>query len=158
MASGNNLYLDMGADFKGTAVAKPAGSAPTDMNGKIELESWSWGMTQLAAPDTGKNQLKGGGEDVAHISFTHAVDPASPLIMAALLKKKELPKVTLSCYDAKENKYLEIGFAKCYVSHLSTGGANGVDVLMETFTVTFNSFEAKYSNGKGGTTPCAWPS
>jgi type VI protein secretion system component Hcp len=159
MASGNNLYLDCGKDFPGTAKEAPDGPAPKGMAGKIEIESWAWGMTQHAAPEPGKDKLQGGTADLQHITFTHASDLVSPLVMDALLKKKELPEVTLYCWDTGEppTNYLAIKFKKAYVSHLSTGGANGAGVLTETFSFTFGSFELTATDPKKKKTTCVWP-
>jgi type VI secretion system secreted protein Hcp len=71
--------------------------------GEIEVLSWSWGVSQSAGPTPGG----GGGTGRASFSdfhFTHHVDRASPLLLAACATGRHIKDATVSQRNAGEGQ------------------------------------------------------
>jgi len=65
---------------------------------QIEVLSWSWGVSNLAAPGTGGAGGGGGaGRASFHdLSFTHKIDKASPVLMQACATGVHLKEATIT--------------------------------------------------------------
>src|SRR5690348_30150 len=69
----------------------------------IEIESFSWGLSQTGSFGTGGGG--GAGKASLHdLSFTHRLDKASPQLMLACCTGKHIPSAVLAVSKATEGK------------------------------------------------------
>lgn len=113
---------------------------------QIQVESFSWGMSQVTSFATSK----GGGAgkvNVSDLSIMHMVDKASPKLMLACCTGQHIPKATLTCHkvdgDAGVN-FLVIELTDLLVSSVSPAGSNHGDTPMESVTLAFASYKVVY--------------
>lgn len=122
---------------------------------EIDIQSWSWGMSQM-----GTHGFGGGGGagkvSVADMHFSKLVDKASPALALHCCNGKHIKKGKLIVRKAGENplEYLTVELEDILVSHVSTGGSQGEDRLTENFTLNFAKFKLEYipqtDSGAGG--------
>ncbi|MFC4161724.1 Hcp family type VI secretion system effector [Chitinimonas lacunae] len=124
--------------------------------GEIDVQSFSWGMTQGTSIHVGQ----GGGHgrvSIHDLSFTHYVDKSSPILMLKCMNGSHFPKATLTVRKSGGDSlaFYKIIMDKVFVTSVSTGGSNSQgDGLMETVTLTFAQVDIEYtpqSNEGGGT-------
>jgi type VI secretion system secreted protein Hcp len=108
--------------------------------GEIEIQSFSWGMSNSGSFATGT----GGGAGKASfqdIHFTRALDKASPQLMLACATGKHIPTAELVCRkagaDGKGIEYYRITLTDVLVSSVSTGGNTSGDVPIESISLNF---------------------
>jgi type VI secretion system secreted protein Hcp len=124
---------------------------------EIQVESWSWGMSQGGTTHRGT----GGGSGkvaVGDMSIVHYVDTASPAITLACCNGKHFKEAVLTLRKAGETPldYLIITMTDVIITQVSPAGARGNDETVETFSLNFSKFKYSYQpqdqNGakKGG--------
>lgn len=111
---------------------------------KIDVLSWSWGLSQTGS----FHQGSGGGAGKANfqdLTVAKYVDKASCDLMARCASGKHIAKGSLIIRKAGENplEYLVYKFTDLLVSSVSTGGA-GSERLTETVSLNFAKVEAEY--------------
>ena len=122
---------------------------------KIDVLSWSWGMSQSGTAHMGGG-AGAGKVSVQDLNFTHYIDNASPTLMLLCCNGKHLKKGKLIVRKAGENplEYLTVELEDILVSHVSTGGSHGEDRLTENVTLNFAKFKLEYvpqtDTGAGG--------
>jgi type VI secretion system secreted protein Hcp len=125
-------------------------SADAKHKGEIDIESWSWGETQVRPPG------RGGGGGAGKVSmqdfqFVMRLNVASPSLMQACASGKHIKMATLSGRKAGKDQqdYLTFKFHDVLVSSYQTGGSEQGDVV-PTDQVSFNfaKIEAEYKPQK----------
>lgn len=120
---------------------------------EIHIESFSWGLSQTGAFNTGG----GGGAgkvNVHDISITKFVDKASPALMLHCCNGKHIASGLLTVRKAGENpvEYLKIKLTDLLVSSVQNAGHGG-DLLTENVSLNFAKFHVEYQvqdeKGKG---------
>lgn len=122
---------------------------------EIEVDSWSWGVTQSGtAGRTGTGQ--GAGKASFHdIHFTAKVNKASPKLMLASATGQHLGEATLSVRKAggQQEDYLKIKLSGVLISsYQEAGSGHGGDVVpVDQFSLNFSKIEITYKqqNEKG---------
>jgi type VI secretion system secreted protein Hcp len=114
---------------------------------EIEVLSWSWGVSQSGTVAHGG----GGGEGKANFqdfNFTHYVDKASPVLMAACATGEHIKEATITVRKAgkDEQEYLVIDLAEVLVTSVSTSGSEGD--TMEAVTIAFAKIDLEYTPQK----------
>ena len=112
---------------------------------EIEIESFSWGITQQGGSGYGG----GAGAGKANFNdfhFTKRVDKASPELFLACANGKHFKEALLSVRKAGENplEYLKVKFSDVLVSSFQPGGNDGSDVVMESISFNFTKVEMEY--------------
>jgi type VI secretion system secreted protein Hcp len=114
--------------------------------GEIEIQSFSWGVSQMGAHSTGGG---GGAGKVSFqdISFMAPVSKASPKLMLATATGEHFKKAVLVARKAgSQEEYYTITLQDVLVSSFqNTGGASGVD---EQFSLNFTKIEFEYKPQK----------
>ncbi len=118
--------------------------------GEIDIESFSWGMSQA-----GSFGAAGGGGtgkvNIQDISFSKAVDCASPTLMLFCANGKHIPSGLITVRKAGEHpvEYLKIKLSDIIVSNVSHGG--GGNIVTESLSLNFSKVEVEYQEqGKDG--------
>ena len=112
---------------------------------QIQLESFSWGMSQT----TNFSASTGGGAgkvNVQDLSFMHLVDKASAKLMMACCTGQHIKDAVLTCrkVDGKSGVFLKITMTDVLVSSVSPSGSNGGDTPMEAVSLAFAEFKVEY--------------
>jgi type VI secretion system secreted protein Hcp len=121
--------------------------------GEIDLESFSWGMSQMGSGHRSTG-LGTGKVEVKDINITKLIDKASPSLMLACANGKHIPKGKITVRKAGENPldYLTIDMEGIMVSDYQTGGSdNGTEKPMENVALNFSKIKVEYwtQNEKG---------
>ncbi|MFO0875767.1 MAG: type VI secretion system tube protein Hcp [Gemmataceae bacterium] len=113
--------------------------------GQIDVQSWSWGMSNSGSAHTGGGQ--GAGKvNVQDLSFSHYIDKSTPDLMLACCTGKHIPKAVLTVRKAGGSPldYLQITMEDLIVTGLTTGGSTGDDRLTETVNLNFAKVKVQY--------------
>lgn len=121
----------------------------------IQLESFSWGETQM-----GTGSDLGGGHGAGKVQmqdfhFVMKMNKASPSLFFCCASGKHIPKAVLYARKAggKQETYLTVTFSDLVVSSYQTGGsAHGDVVPTDQISLNFAQVEIEYKeqNEKGG--------
>jgi type VI secretion system secreted protein Hcp len=112
-------------------------SGDSKHKGEIELESWSWGETQVGAHSA--------------IHIVTRVSKASPKLMQACATGEHYKKAVLTCRKAgkEQQEYLKITFSDLLVSSFQIGGSAGSSILpTEQVSLNFAKIEFEYKEQK----------
>lgn len=114
--------------------------------GEIDIESYSFGLTQLGTFATGGGG-GGGKANFQDIHFTARESKASPMIAKACAAGTHIPKVVLTVRKAgdKPQDYLVVTLEDCLVSSFQDGGGSGDVVPTTQFSMNYAKIEYKYS-------------
>jgi type VI secretion system secreted protein Hcp len=121
--------------------------------GDIQLESWSWGVTNSGSAAEGGGG--GSGKSVFQdFHFVMRVNKATPKLQLACATGEHLPKATLVCRKAggEQQEFLKITLEDLIVSSYQTGGSGGSDVIpMDQISLNFAKINVEYreQNEKG---------
>jgi type VI secretion system secreted protein Hcp len=117
--------------------------------GEIDIQSWSWGETQVGA------EAYGGGGGAGKVSmqdfnFTMRVNKASPKLFLACATGEHIKKAVLTCRKAgkDQQEYLKVTFTDLLISSYQTGGSAGDIVPMDSISFNFAKIEWEYKEQK----------
>jgi type VI secretion system secreted protein Hcp len=138
-------------------------SSDSKHKGEIEIDSFSWGVTNGASV-TGTGGLSAGRAQVQDIHFTAKVSKASPKLKLACASGQHLKKAVLVCRKAgkDQQEFLKYVFSDVLVSSYQIGGSGHGDVLpMDQFSLAFAKVEQEYKEQKadgtlGAATKAGW--
>jgi type VI secretion system secreted protein Hcp len=120
---------------------------------EIDLESWSFGMT-----NSGGFSYGGGGGagkvSMQDFHFTMKVNKSTPFLQQACCSGQHIPKAVLTVRKAggKQEEYLKYTFNDLLISSYQTGGSGGDIVPTESISFNFTKYTVFYAvqDGKGG--------
>jgi len=138
------------ADFILEIHSIPGESKKDGFKDKIDLESWSWGATNIGTGATG------GGHGAGKVSmqdfhFVKSIDKASPKIMLACAEGTHIPSAKLTCRKAggKQEQFMIVKFTDVLISSYQTGGSGGSSVLpVDQCSFNFAKIEIEYKEQK----------
>lgn len=110
----------------------------------IEIDSWSWGVTNSGAGGRGFGQASGKA-NFNDFHFTKQVDKSSPELFLACSNGKHFDKATLVCRRAGENPqtYQTVTWTDVLISSYTPGGG-GSDTVSESISFNFSKVEIEY--------------
>lgn len=121
----------------------------------IQVESFSWGVSQAGSFDSGG----GGGAGRAAFQdfhFVMKVNKSSPTLMLACATGQHMAEAKLICRKAggEQSEYLTITMKDVMVTSFQTGGSGGSDVIpMEQISLGYSKVEFEYKEqAAAGTT------
>lgn len=120
-----------------------------DHVGEIDVQSYSWGMSQ-----TGSFGAGGGGGagkvNVQDLSFTKNVDKSSPNLFAACAAGTHIATAVLSVRKAGGSAldYLKVELEDILISSVNSGGAGGGDTIGESVSLNFAKYKVTYQQQK----------
>jgi type VI secretion system secreted protein Hcp len=117
--------------------------------GEIDIESFSWGVSQMG---TGGH---GGGGGAGKASFqdlhfhTH-INKSSPKLFLACATGEHFKKAVLTCRKAgkEQQEYLKITLSDVLVSSYQDGGGSGGVIPTDQFSLNFAKIEFEYKPQK----------
>jgi type VI secretion system secreted protein Hcp len=116
----------------------------------IEIDSWSWGQSQLGTHHGGSGG--GAGKVTVHdIHFASKVNKASPKIKLACSSGTHVKKAELFCRKAggkEQGVFLKITMTDVLVSSYQLGGSPNSIVPEEHFSFNFGAIEMEYKEQK----------
>mgnify|MGYP001233739479 CR=1 FL=1 len=121
----------------------------------IELNSWSWGASQVASGGFGAGQSGSARVSFGELQFSMRMNSASPKIMSAMFQGKVFNKAKLVCRraggkDGKPINYLEMDFDQVLVAGQGFGGGSDGEFPMENLQLRFETIKMAYSQVKEG--------
>jgi len=110
---------------------------------EIELLSWSWGVS-----GSGSSSGGGGGAGKAsfhHLSFTHKIDKASPLLLKACATGQHLKEATITRRKAGkgQQEFLVIKMNDVLITSVADSDQSG-GAQMESVTLAFAKVDLEY--------------
>ncbi|MBL9001100.1 MAG: type VI secretion system tube protein Hcp [Phycisphaerae bacterium] len=133
--------------------------------GEIEVESFSWGVSQSGSAASGTGH-GGGKAQLQDFSFVKRVDKSTPNIMQHCCTGKHIAEVTFVTRKAggEQVEYLKYKFSDVIISSYQIGGAGKGqdDIPMETITMNFTKITVDYQEQgqdgkpKGGPVHGGW--
>jgi type VI secretion system secreted protein Hcp len=111
-------------------------------SGEIEIESFSWGATQLGASSHGT----GAGAGKVSMNDFHFVmrnNTSSPTLFLFCANGKHLKDATLTCRKAggKQENYLIVKMSDVLISSYQTGGSSAGEVPMDQISLNYSKIE-----------------
>ncbi len=120
-------------------------SVDASHTGEIDINSFSWGMSQSGTTHVAKGG--GGGKvNVSDMSFSKFLDKATPNLMLGCCLGTHYDSATLTCRKAggTQIEYLIIVMTDVIISSISAGGSDGGDLVSESLSLNFAEFDVSY--------------
>jgi type VI secretion system secreted protein Hcp len=129
---------------------------------EIDLESWSWGATNVG--DAAYRGGAGAGKvAMQDFHFVMKVNKATPKVMEACATGEHIKKAILTCRKAgkQQQEYLKVTLHDFIISSYQTGGSHGEVVPVDQISLNFSKIEMEYKEQKptgelGGVTKGGW--
>ncbi|HMV54155.1 MAG TPA: type VI secretion system tube protein Hcp [Rhodocyclaceae bacterium] len=122
-------------------------SADSKHKAEIDVESWSFGVSQGGSFSSGGGG--GAGKAVAQdFHFVMKISKATPKLLDACCTGKHIPDGTLTCRKAGggQQEFLKIKFTDLLVSSIQDGGSGGSDVIpMQQISLNFAKIQYDYA-------------
>ena len=121
--------------------------------GEIEIESFSWGLSNAAGPVSGTG---GGAGKVSFqdFSFVTRISSASPRMMVSCAGGKHIKQAILTARKAggQQVEYYTIKLSDVLISSYQQFGEAGADAPIDSFSLNFTSIDVSYQpqDEKGG--------
>ena len=118
--------------------------------GEIDIESFSWGVTQAGDAST----RGGGGAGKASyqdIHFVTKISKASPKLMLACATGQHIKKAVLTCRKAggQQEIFMSVVLSDILVSSYQTGGSGQSDIVpTDQLSLNFAKIEFEYKEQK----------
>ncbi len=125
-------------------------STDSKHKGEIDIESFSWGVTQSGAHAAGG----GGGAGKASFQdfhFVMKINKASPKLMLACANGEHIKKATLVCRKAgkEQQEFMTVTMSDLLISSFQTGGSGHGDILpTDQISLNFAKIEFEYKEQK----------
>ena len=125
-------------------------STDSKHKGTIDIESFSWGVTQA-----GDHSTRGGGGAgkavFQDLHFTSKMSKASPKLMLACAEGTHIKSAVLISRKAggKQEEYLKVTMSDLIISSYQSGGSGHSDVIpTDQFSLNFAKIEYEYKEQK----------
>jgi len=118
--------------------------------GEIDIESWSWGMSNPSSTTGGGG---GAGKVTAQdFHFTHLIDKASPKLMLACASGQHIKEAKLTVRNSSGDDYLTIKFSDVFCTSFQDSGSGG-QLPTEQVSLNFAKVEFEYKPQGKNTAP-----
>lgn len=124
--------------------------------GTIELQSWSWGVSNMGSAGVGSG-MGTGKASFQDFSFNHMMDKASTALIQHCASGDHIPKAVL--YGRKQGgkdegqvDFLVVTLEDLIVSSVATGGSEGGGIPSESVSLNYAKVKIEYAaqKAKGG--------
>ena len=140
----------MAQDFFLKIEGLPGESTDAKHKGELDLESFSWGETNVGS--AGHAGGAGTGKVTPHdFSFTKRLDKSSPMLFIACATGQHFKEAYLTVRKAggEQQEYLKIKMEEVMISGYQAGGNEGGGaVVHENVTLNFTKLEMSYKEQK----------
>ena len=124
--------------------------------GTIELQSWSWGVSNAGSSNVGSG-AGSGKANFQDFSFSHFIDKASTALMQHCMSGNHIKKATVfgrkqGGKDEGQVDFLVITLEDLIVSSVATGGSEGSGIPSESVSLNYAKVKIEYAaqKAKGG--------
>jgi type VI secretion system secreted protein Hcp len=132
--------------------------------GEIDIESWSWGATNVGHHLSATGGHGAGKVSMQDLHCVMVVNKASPKVMAACAGGQHIKNATLTCRKAgkDQQEYLKIKLTDVFVTSYQTGGSGGDAIVpVDQFSINFSKIDYEYKEQKpdgtlGGAVKAGW--
>lgn len=117
---------------------------------EIEIESFSWGATNVGTASHGGG-MGAGRVQMQDFHFLMRINKASPKLMLICATGEHIKNAILTCRKAgkEQQEYLKVTFSDLLVSSYQTGGSSGATVMpMDQISLNFTKVEFEYKEQK----------
>jgi type VI secretion system secreted protein Hcp len=124
----------------------PGESTDHKHKGEIDLESFSWGETNVATPGRGGG-MGAGKVAMQDLHFTARVNKASPTLFLSCATGKHIKEAVLTARKAgkDQQEYLIIKLKEVFITSYQIGGAEAAgDVPMDQVSFNFSKIDYEY--------------
>jgi type VI secretion system secreted protein Hcp len=118
--------------------------------GEIEIESFSWGETNIGTASHGGG-MGAGKVQMQDFHFVMRVNKASPKLFLKCATGEHIKSAILTTRKAgkDQQEYLKVTFSDILVSSFQTGGSGAGDVVpMDQISLNFSKVEFEYKEQK----------
>jgi len=116
---------------------------------KIDIESFSWGVSNFAAAHAGGGASAGGIGQMTDINLTKFVDAASPILMYYSYSGDHIAKGTLHVFESggqQQVEYVKIEMSEIYVTNVNfSGHSQAPGKPAETVTLSCSKVQYTYT-------------
>jgi type VI secretion system secreted protein Hcp len=114
-------------------------------SGEIQIESFSWGATQLGTSAQGSG-AGGGKVSMQDFHFVMSSNSASPTLFLFCANGKHLKEAALTCRKAggTQNDFLKVTMTDVLVSSFQTGGSQSGEIPMDQISINYSKIEIDY--------------
>ena len=143
----------MAGDFHLEITGIEGESKVKGFEGKIQIESWNWGVTNSGSSHHGGG-AGAGKSNPQDFSFAMYQSKASPELMSHCALGKHIPEVIFTSRKAggEQLKSFELVMKEVLVSSYQVGGSSHEDQHLESISFNFASLMMKYKEqNKDGT-------
>jgi type VI secretion system secreted protein Hcp len=119
--------------------------------GEIDVQSWSWGVSQAATvAGPGGGGAATGKPTFQDFQFTHAVDKATPNLLKACATGQHIPDaiITIRKAGAGQQEFLTITMSDVIVTGVHPAAPAGATALSETVALQFGKVDLEYKPQK----------
>lgn len=131
-------------------------SKDKDHKEEMELQSWSWGVSNQGYYGQGSGGARGKGS-VQEITVIKHVDKGSKELFKRCLTGEHIATGKLTAYkaagDGKRVAYLKIELKKVYITGVNVSGSGGEIVPTESMSMNFEEFNYIYTPQKDDGAP-----
>jgi len=120
-------------------------SKDKDHKEEMEIESFSWGATQLGTSSHGTG-AGGGKVSMNDFHFVMRNNSASPTLFLFCANGKHLKDAKLTCRKAggTQQNFLEVTMTDVLISSFQTGGSQAGEVPMDQISLNYSKIEINY--------------
>ena len=113
--------------------------------GEVEIESFSWGASQLGTSSHGTG-AGGGKVSMNDFSFMMRNNSASPTLFLFCANGKHLKEAKLTCRKAggTQENFLVVTMSDVLISSYQTGGSQQAEVPMDAISLNYSKIEIDY--------------
>lgn len=114
-------------------------------SGECEIESFSWGATQLGTSSHGTG-AGGGKVSMNDFHFVMRNNSASPTLFLFCANGKHLKEAKLTCRKAggQQEDFMKVVMSDVLISSYQTGGSGGGEVPMDQISLNYSKIEIEY--------------
>jgi type VI secretion system secreted protein Hcp len=130
----------------------PGESTDDKHKGEIEIESWSWGASNMGTMGRGG----GGGSgkaDFSDITISKYADKATPLLLKAVAMGQHITNMLLTCRKASgaggQVEYLKVTLEDVMISSYTSSASTGNPIPSETVGLNYAKIKYEYAPQKG---------
>ncbi len=148
------MALAAAVDFYLKIEGIPGESTARGFENQVEVESWSWGMSQAVAARGREGTMLADRANPQPFTFVKRIDKASPLLYKAMASGQHFPSVTLTLCRAGGDKqpYMRYVLHDCFITSIKPVAG---DVPMEQVSFNYAKIEWTHIRGPKGLTPRA---
>jgi type VI secretion system secreted protein Hcp len=127
----------------------PGESTVTGHVGSIEVQSWSWGLTQATTTGPGGGGTLPTGRLTGHVTLIKRIDKATPGLMTRCVNGQTIPSLTVQLVRVDGQTYLKYDLKNVLVASITHADVDGdgapdekIELDLGGATLTYTQFDS----------------